>query len=459
MRFKHFFESLWGGDLKYKLPKDKEQQLYDFYMYTVLLKTGDMQADYVVNEISDVLLPNLKQNLLDAVLFAISAEVRHINTTHSKSKIPIAELLENEIGSSYAVMYKNYIKSLKMDDFELRLNDEDLDEFLSRENFRPKLDYRNRQLGDSESYQDSYQAMRKATKNVKDFVTMSKFLFTTDQIQWDSQYGGESWGRICDAWLKLYNAESKPEIMIWIDHVYDLQHNTDTVFNKLKTYYKNGYSWLKRALDLKATIKDPHQLYPYISDQLKPLAARLLKIKYNKSVNNTDNVLKDFIIRKYAEPNYFNYFKDLKSINIFIIIELINNWVKEKNYTNIKQDFKSCLKELNYEEGSLLEAIYFYSKKDQNLIAPKMPSNVAGFNLEKNNNSVIIKYFVYSEGSLPDWFNQEFSIVRPIDFGSILQAIQTKDKQAVYSALVKQIGYKHNKDNVMIFCDYLVNLN
>lgn len=121
----------------------------------------------------------------------------------------------------------------------------DLGEFLNRDKLVDKFKYNSR------GYQDSYEAIMKIKIFILKFMKMASNSFT--KMDWQNKYGGKSWANIADGWLKLYNAKSNDDIKIYIDHIYDLQHNTNTVFNKLESYYKEGgYFWIKGALDLKA---------------------------------------------------------------------------------------------------------------------------------------------------------------------------------------------------------------
>ena len=97
------------------------------------------------------------------------------------------------------------------------------------------------------------------------------------ELNWHDSYGGETWGKIADAWRSLDKAKTRQDMAVWIDHVYDLQHNTDTVFNKLKSYYKDrGYGWIKDALDFKANLKDLWELYDKVSPSMQRLTPPVL---------------------------------------------------------------------------------------------------------------------------------------------------------------------------------------
>jgi hypothetical protein len=83
----------------------------------------------------------------------------------------------------------------------------------------------------------------------------------------------------------LNNATDPAKTAVAIDHVYDLQHNTDTVFNKIKSYYdaNKGYKWIKEMLDFKANAKSIRELLPFVSSKMKKLALPILKDIENKS--------------------------------------------------------------------------------------------------------------------------------------------------------------------------------
>ena len=81
---------------------------------------------------------------------------------------------------------------------------------------------------------------------------------STKQLAWSGNYGGRPWHNIAVAYLKLFNAKSEFEKILYIDNIYHQQHNTGTVFNKLQKYYKstNSYGWILDALNFKANAKN-----------------------------------------------------------------------------------------------------------------------------------------------------------------------------------------------------------
>jgi hypothetical protein len=120
--------------------------------------------------------------------------------------------------------------------------------------------------------------MKQTGMKEADFVDIAEAAFGGGELSWAGAYGGKPWANICDGWQKLKNSP-KEQLSIWIDHIYDLQHNTDTVFNKLQSYYKEseGWSWIKRALDFKFKSTNVYQFFDKVSPDLKNFAAAVIK--------------------------------------------------------------------------------------------------------------------------------------------------------------------------------------
>ena len=56
--FRQFMEAKLGSFI-YRVPKDKEEQMYDFYMLSLLGGTGDVDVSLAVQNARKVLLPTL----------------------------------------------------------------------------------------------------------------------------------------------------------------------------------------------------------------------------------------------------------------------------------------------------------------------------------------------------------------------------------------------------------------
>ena len=144
--------------------------------------------------------------------------------------------------------------------------------------------------GREESYVSSFLSVEKARKNLKlskkEAVNCIRELY--GNVSWDSSYGGDAWAAIAEAYLKLANANTPQERIVYIDHAYDLQHNTGSVFTKVRPYYKDSsLSWMASALDWKRDAEDLRGFYAKVSGSLKPVVAWVAK-------NQHDMTMEDF---------------------------------------------------------------------------------------------------------------------------------------------------------------------
>ena len=156
-------------------------------------------------------------------------------------------------------------------------------------------------------------------------VTMKVFNHT---ILWSSQYGGTAWGAICDGWLHLNKVDPNDynKAAVYIDHLYDLEHNNGTVFNKLRKYAfpeeltkgyaessrYHGFGWIKELLDYKASVKNPYDLLRRTSGLMQKLASPVLKAA-GYSRLDTENKNEQYHYTKMAEnEGYREYWTNEK---------------------------------------------------------------------------------------------------------------------------------------------------
>lgn len=343
MRFKTFLE-VYGSSFNYKVPSDKETLLYDFYMIYNLSgisdsltdKVGKMRRsgldvppgadkwskggdpdttpedkiDYTIKEVRSKILPKLKQDLLEAVFFSICAESRHIFDNNSPQRV--LQVVEDKFGAEGKDLVRRYSKYyFQQQNSHIAALSRPINDIPSRQVNKDK---------DQDAYVQSFKAATKATGSdiVDKFTTneeQAKFVkifqylfFATDdesisnyrknksigksakpstQAAWSSMYGGLPWADIARGWLELLRANTENQMMVQIDHVYDLQHNTSTVFNKLNSYAKSGgHGWVKNALDFKAHIKEPHELVKRVSPAMRKLSLMALKIKTGRTLED-----------------------------------------------------------------------------------------------------------------------------------------------------------------------------
>ena len=298
------------GNFEYQLPKDKSQRMYDFYMSSFLpRKYKNDKITWAANEAREKLLPDLKESLLDAVFFSICAEIRHLFDTNrtftgDSSTESLSEYVPNlDMGDSLTPFPSDKIKqsidNIYGEDAKGDILIEYFDAFdaLAGDYVKYKFDKGTedfslppspgRQTGRSNLYDISYSAVYKALQRTgasrRDFVELCLELFVDDG--WDIDYGGVAWGMIAHGWLKLDEAKDLESMAVWIDHIYDLQHNNDTVFNKVSSYMQDdSYRWIKDVLDHKAAIKSPYEIMNDVSPSMRQLALYAIRDSYGTTL-------------------------------------------------------------------------------------------------------------------------------------------------------------------------------
>ena len=282
--FNIFHKVLLEKNYSYLIPQDKELLLYDFYMLVHLnaldkegrFEPGDKKDPYgqvsttptrsmglsdstkfSFEEIKKQVMDYLQPELLEASLFSISCEIRHVFDGNTITDIPIKIQDPQDFFRNFKYNYEK-LKSMK----SVKRNIGGINDILDkrRREFNKKYNIKIKKNSSSrnDDYQLSYKAVKRTLKSINmseiDFVRLAGNAFL--KLSWAGSYGGKPWASICDAFQKLYYAKREVDKIIYIDNMYHQQHNTDTVFNKLGQYYKKGYGWVLTALNFKADVKD-----------------------------------------------------------------------------------------------------------------------------------------------------------------------------------------------------------
>jgi hypothetical protein len=285
------FKSLYEGYSKqylveknyyYKVPKDKEQLMNDFYLIDLMRgypwnkigdtdigKTASESTVYSLMEAKDIILKTLKEEFLESVFFSLAAEFRHIYAMNG-SKTLRRFFKDYDFGKDGNGL--DFLKDYTAD----RYMQQNMPDFASRDKRGKSQRYEDR--GDSQNYIASYKALNGTKVPRKYIVQMMEDAYRN--LEWEEHYGGEAWADIAAGWTRLYNATTENELFPAIDRIYDLQHNTSTVFDKTKKYYKRdagGYDWILKALDRKFAAMSPWELWKHSSGSLKSMFAELIK--------------------------------------------------------------------------------------------------------------------------------------------------------------------------------------
>jgi hypothetical protein len=291
------------------LPDDPKKTMADFYMLNAMITTpptgwsmgkfggeatmyapsADPTGRYAgvraekyqdaLDEAKQTLIPTLHSKIQKALHFAVAAELRH-----AIPKKQPTDLAESEFYQEYMRQYA--IQGAGMPDLKKEKG--------------PR-----RFQSEHEGYRASFIAMENARKklgmSIADVALFAEQLYRRGS--WSSSYGGNPWGDIAAHLAKMSDPSYSTELVRAvvtdengrmqiietnefrdpgaysamfqeIDRAYDLQHNTNTVFNKLKKYYMGaeGYGWIAKMLDFKANVANPRELRGLVSGTMGKLA-------------------------------------------------------------------------------------------------------------------------------------------------------------------------------------------
>ena len=247
---------------------DPENILFDFYVLSYIssinldvtskgygggfIGKDPEELKSLIADAENKLLPYLKNEMLDAVFYSLGCEIRY------------AAQFDEDFGeykyeweTKNPFMFKYLTKVIRIFGKNPRLPTR----FVSRTSSNSLISV----------------ITNNSMENKMVFVTGAQTVFS--RFEWPDDYGGNSWANICDGWLRLYKAKTVRDLYVAIDHIYDLQHNTGSVFNKVEKYLKDkvGITWLAKALNLKAEIKNIHVLMPLCSSDMRRIALMVLK--------------------------------------------------------------------------------------------------------------------------------------------------------------------------------------
>ena len=239
------------GTAEYRPPQDVKQLLLDFSSLNLLtgeqlgLNTPlDKDLKFNIQQAYSTLIPYLKSHLLQKVAYSVFSEIRHFPGWNQ-------------------VMRGVHWSSERPEDYENWVYGalEDLDPYVNWDG-------------------NDVESMKKPTPPPGDLPEMMENLKKLFLLHvWKHNYGGKPWADACDAWLKLNAARTPREISVWIDHIYDLQHNTGSLLNKNREYagkHPWEQSWVQAALSVKRDAKSLMSILRHASPFVQNLGRRVL---------------------------------------------------------------------------------------------------------------------------------------------------------------------------------------
>ena len=287
MRFKKFYQinELFNNWTYYVPKSDKRYMLFDFYALSLVYPDNldDMNMKIAFKEAKEKITDQLIEDFKYALFYSLSAEFRHVG----------GEEPEHEWGFRKEELVEGFFDSIG--------------ELSFAQKFIKKISTTTWTRDDAFKILNSMNIPPKKMADIFE-KTFNGPLFVKTL---GPNYGGNSWAMIAEAWGKLYTVSGLGNKMVLIDHIYDLQHNSGSVFTKVKEYYKNGHTlWLKAALDFKRNIKEPFALYNMISPDLQDPFAYVLKMQ-------SGITLQTFKERNLDIGEYRFIRKDLKRGNVY----------------------------------------------------------------------------------------------------------------------------------------------
>jgi hypothetical protein len=344
----------------YKVPKDPEKLLYDFYFLVgyvygnegkILKEVSDEDGEqkaaaFVLQEAVNDCVNNLQGHMLRALKWSLSAEFRH---TFDKTSSRYWERELKPEAFKFLKVFREKYNALS-DDYYRVFNPGRKQAKLTSDEIASAPDIQNRHSvmsGRNATYMDSYLALQSTQKQLG--YTEDQFsdvlISVYDDISWAGSYGGKNWAKIAKAYKKLLAANTLPMKIVYIDHAYDLQHNTGSVFTKVKAYYKEdsgNLNWLAKALDWKRDAQDIRDYYDKVSLSLRSLVGWVAK-KFGLTVEERFPFGKEdtSVAKKSStEPSPFETTSILGSKVIYIGVSLsakeveLMSWLNEQGYIN-----------------------------------------------------------------------------------------------------------------------------
>lgn len=226
----------------YKIPDDPETLIYDFYLMSTLPFPKDTGLATAFTEAKEKLYTYLKESMQNVLLFSIFLEFTHIDTL------------------------------TKSDEFSEYFRDKGVPEFP------------NRFLAISNDSEDGLNFCRRLIKEFSGSIPIiSAIADSFEDLAWPINFGGKAWRDITKAYISLYTTPKTDlgMLQVWIDRIFDLEHNTGKLVDKTNFFDVDGDTgWLRVALSFKFFSRSAFEFLDKASLDLVRLTTAILKDVY-----------------------------------------------------------------------------------------------------------------------------------------------------------------------------------
>lgn len=294
---------------EYRYPATPRTKMYDFYVLSYVGDLVERPEEYAprghmitleddvktaAEEARKTIVTKLAAEIEEDVFQSIASEMRHAAVTADRMEESAYVLVDPEVSNKRIYLWQALEETIERGkDGRITFTYWDKDK---KENFRAmnlklhqtfgtnvkqmradakwlrgiyegiEVDEGGFNPGDYKKVRERVGAERERFVRLAEKVFGDHHVFWGDEfelrVEWDAMsYAGEPWAAIARGWLGLKAARSVRDQAVQIDHIYDLQHNNGSVFNKLAKYdMGDGYEWLAEVLDYKRDVRSYYEL-------------------------------------------------------------------------------------------------------------------------------------------------------------------------------------------------------
>ena len=254
----------------YQIPNDIFTCIYDFYALN-LLRNGideddyrelmqsteldetkkyqnpkEIEAQINVNQAYNKLCNYLKKQFMDLIYYQVARQFSHLRWFYND----LDSVEQNTVLNHFNQREKDFIQAYLQECEKLGI------------------------LGSCESsFQEGKKIIDVFHPNRKFFIELAEKVFK--YIINECYYGGENWVDICEAYLMFLTSRTE----IAIDHVFDLQHNTGSIFYKHPKYNELAQD-IKKILDNKRNAEYPMEYINHCSHSIQDACKYLMRLNY-----------------------------------------------------------------------------------------------------------------------------------------------------------------------------------